>query len=164
MLENCDSHCRNRRQRNWQSSSPWLSLGINTCAGSVSRLSIPSRTAVSRRPRRAWAWSCIRYRGPKHLRKDHRIWLRVMDDKTCKTWPPGLVPVEYSNDQGTWKGYIHAWGWNNVAIVAVVAPPTSQDYFNYFRAWDPKRTTSRYSVFPSSAGIGIRCWPRFRRL
>ena len=76
----------------------------------------------------------------KHLRRDHRIWLLVMDDKTGKTWPQGLVPVEYSKEQGTWKGYIHAWGWNNVAIVAVVARGHLRTTSTTSREWDPKRT------------------------
>ena len=74
----------------------------------------------------------------KHLPKDHKVWLLVMDEKARKIWPQGLVPVEYDKEQGTWKGYIHAWGWNNVTVVAVVAPPTSQDYFNYFQRMGPK--------------------------
>ena len=69
----------------------------------------------------------------KHLPKGHKIWLLVIDEKTGKTWPQGFASVEFSKEQGTWSGYINVWGWQNVTVAAVVAPPTSQEYFNYFQ-------------------------------
>lgn len=67
----------------------------------------------------------------KHLPKDHRIWLLVLD-KSGRAWPQGLATVEYDKTKGTWKGFINAMGSHEVNIVAVIAPPTSQDYFEYF--------------------------------
>jgi hypothetical protein len=69
----------------------------------------------------------------KYLPKDHEIWLLVEDEFTGKAWPQGHAPVEYNKDKGTWKGFVNVMGWHSVIVVAVVAPPTSQDYFNYFQ-------------------------------
>jgi hypothetical protein len=69
----------------------------------------------------------------KQLPKGHEIWLLVMDTSKTKVWPQGFSPVEYDADKGTWKGYVHVWGWNQVTVVAVIAPPTSQDFFNYYQ-------------------------------
>jgi hypothetical protein len=74
----------------------------------------------------------------KHLPKDHRIWLLVVNEGASKIWPQSFAPAEYSKEQGTWKGWINALGWTNITIVAVVAPPTTQEYFNYFQRVGPK--------------------------
>jgi hypothetical protein len=74
----------------------------------------------------------------KHLPKDHRVWLLVMNEGASKIWPQSFAPVEYSKEQGTWQGWITAFGWTNITIVAVVAPPTTQEYFNYFQRAGPK--------------------------
>jgi hypothetical protein len=68
----------------------------------------------------------------RHVPKGHKIWLLAAEESTGKAWPQGFSPVEQSGD-GTWKGYIHVWGWHRVTIVAVIAPPTSQEYFRYFQ-------------------------------
>ena len=69
----------------------------------------------------------------KYIPKGHRIWLIVADETKGKYWPQGFAPVEYHEDTGTWKGYIHVWGWQHVTIYAVIAPPTTQEFFNYFQ-------------------------------
>ena len=73
----------------------------------------------------------------KHLPKGHRIWLVVIDEGGGKFWPQSFSPVETNEAKGTWKGYVHVWGWQNkwqnVTITAVIAPPTTQGYFNYFQ-------------------------------
>jgi len=69
----------------------------------------------------------------KSLPQDHRAWLLVLDDVRGKVWPQGFEPVAYDKGKGRWKGYVHVWGWNHVTIIAVVAPPTSQEFFSYFQ-------------------------------
>jgi hypothetical protein len=68
-----------------------------------------------------------------HLPKDYKVWLLVVNEQTSEIWPQGFDGglVEYDEKHHTWKGYVHAWGWNNVTITAVIAPPTTQEYFNY---------------------------------
>jgi hypothetical protein len=69
----------------------------------------------------------------KYLPKGNRIWLIVADETNGKFWPQGFEPVDYHPDTETWKGYVTVFGWHRVTIIAVIAPPTSQDYFNYFQ-------------------------------
>ncbi|HEX3747650.1 MAG TPA: hypothetical protein VHW09_27130 [Bryobacteraceae bacterium] len=69
----------------------------------------------------------------KHLPKGHAVWLIVIDEKKGKHWPQGFERVEYHEATGTWSGYITADGWHQVTVTAVVAPPTTQEYFNYFQ-------------------------------
>jgi hypothetical protein len=76
----------------------------------------------------------------KYLPKGHGIWLVVRDDTKGKFWPQGFEPVEYQANTGTWKGYVTVSGWHRVTIIAVVAPPTSQEYFNYFERVAAKTT------------------------
>jgi hypothetical protein len=100
------------------------------------------------------------------LPKGHRIWLIVVDETKGRYWPQGFEAVEYHGETGTWSGYITAEGWHSVTVVAVVAPPTTQDYFNYFQrvghktSYDPllgipqecrKRDTVRCKVPPAPA-------------
>jgi hypothetical protein len=69
----------------------------------------------------------------KYVPKGHKIWLVVANEAHGKFWPQGFEPVEYNRATGTWSGYITVFGWHRVAIYAVVAPPTTQEYFDYFQ-------------------------------
>lgn len=69
----------------------------------------------------------------KHLRKGDEIWLLTQDELTGYVWPQGFFNVQYNPQQGTWMGKINGNGKKQVKIVAVVAPPTSQDFFRYFQ-------------------------------
>ncbi len=69
----------------------------------------------------------------KRLLKGHQIWLLTQDDSKGAVWPQGFFPVEYDPSEGTWSGKINGSGKPNVRIVAVVAPPSSQDFFRYFQ-------------------------------
>ena len=63
----------------------------------------------------------------------HEIWILSQDESSGLIWPQGFFPVRYDPGEGTWVGKINGGGKKNVKIVAVVAPPTSQDYFRYFQ-------------------------------
>jgi hypothetical protein len=67
------------------------------------------------------------------LPKGHRIWLLTQDGRTENVWPQGAVEVQYDPVNKTWEGQIHWGDGANLRIIAVVAPPTSQDYFRYFQ-------------------------------
>jgi hypothetical protein len=69
----------------------------------------------------------------KNVPEGHKIWLIVANAAINKLWPQGFFPVQYDEARGTWKGYVHAWGWNRLTVIAVIAPPTTQDYFNYYQ-------------------------------
>lgn len=70
----------------------------------------------------------------KKLPENHHIWVLTQDDSTGFIWPQGFFPVQHDPYQGTWLGKINGSGKKQVRIVAVVAPPTSHDFFNYFQA------------------------------
>jgi hypothetical protein len=69
----------------------------------------------------------------KRLPKDHEIWLLTQNEATGQLWPQAFFAVKYDHQQKTWVGKITAEGWKSVKIVAVVAPPSSQDFFRYFQ-------------------------------
>jgi hypothetical protein len=89
----------------------------------------------------------------KHLRKDHKIWLVVVNESGDQFWPQGFAPVETNEANGTWRGYIHAFDWQykwqNITITAVIAPPTTQDYFNYFQRVGKKTDYAALSAIPA---------------
>jgi hypothetical protein len=71
-------------------------------------------------------------RKPKH----HEIWLLVEHELTGQVWPQGFASVHYDAERQTWEGKINAWSAGRVGqirIVAVVAPPTSQEFFRYYQ-------------------------------
>jgi hypothetical protein len=71
----------------------------------------------------------------KSLPKNHMIWLLVQDEKSPRVWPQAAYRVEYDPGEGRWVGRISVGpGYEKVQIVAVVAPPTSNEFFEYFYA------------------------------
>jgi hypothetical protein len=73
----------------------------------------------------------------KHLPKNHEIWLLVEQLVTRCVWPQGFSRVVFDPARKSWSGRINpsvsGARRGPVKIIAVVAPPTSQDLFNYFR-------------------------------
>jgi hypothetical protein len=69
----------------------------------------------------------------RRLPKGHEIWLMTQDESTGLLWPQGFFPVHFDSRERTWMGKINGSGKKQVKIVAVVAPPTSQDLFRYFQ-------------------------------
>ena len=65
--------------------------------------------------------------------KGHKIWLVVANEAQGKFWPQGFSRVEYDSGTGAWKGYVTVFGWQNVTIFSVIAPPTTQQYLDYFQ-------------------------------
>lgn len=97
----------------------------------------------------------------KRLPKNHEIWLLREHEVTRKVWPQGFPSglVRYDPGQGEWSGRVAVQNDQRaIKIVAVVAPPTSQDFFRYFqRLGDqhqnhvpldriPDECTNRFSV------------------
>jgi hypothetical protein len=65
--------------------------------------------------------------------KDHAIWLLVEDPRKGKVWPQGFFTVQYDPKTNEWFGRVNGSPGRQTKIIAVVAPPTSQDYFKYFQ-------------------------------
>jgi hypothetical protein len=89
----------------------------------------------------------------KHLPKGHRIWLVFVHEAGGQFWPQSFAPVETNDAKGTWKGYIHVFDWQykweNITIMALIAPPTTQQYFNYFQRVGKKTGFEPLSAIPA---------------
>lgn len=66
------------------------------------------------------------------LPKDHRIWLLIETQRTADIWPQGFQAVQHDPQTGEWEGRINP-SEADVLIHAVVAPPSSDDFFRYFQ-------------------------------
>jgi hypothetical protein len=67
------------------------------------------------------------------LPKGHAIWLLTQDETSGQVWPQGEEVVQFDQDKGEWSGIIIERPNKSVRIIAVVAPPTSCDLFNYYQ-------------------------------
>lgn len=68
----------------------------------------------------------------KKLPRDHRIWLLREDERSGRVWPQGFSPVQFNPDTGEWVGRVTGSS-GPIKIVAVVAPPTAHDLFQYYQ-------------------------------
>ncbi len=68
-----------------------------------------------------------------HLPPGHKIWILNESTRSGEIWPQ-ISPVRWPLQQSEWEGrtFVRS-GQNNVTIIAVVAPPTSDDFFAYYR-------------------------------
>jgi hypothetical protein len=69
----------------------------------------------------------------KRLPDKHEVWLLTQDELSGKVWPQGFSRVQFNPERGTWTGRIGGTPGQSVKIVAVVAPPTSVDFFRYYQ-------------------------------
>jgi len=69
----------------------------------------------------------------RRLPQGNEIWLLTEDESTGLFWPQGFFNAHYDPQSKTWLGKIFGGGRKNIRIVAVVAPPTSQDFFRYYQ-------------------------------
>ena len=67
----------------------------------------------------------------KRRPENHEIWLLIEDPSGC-VWPQGFSRVQHNQDTGDWVGRVHTQ-FSEPKIVAVVAPPTSVDFFRYYQ-------------------------------
>ena len=69
----------------------------------------------------------------KRLPKNHQIWLLVQDERTNQVWPQGFEKVQYNPEKKEWFGRVIDLKGKTTRVLAVVAPPTSDDFFRYFQ-------------------------------
>jgi Predicted nucleotide-binding protein containing TIR-like domain len=70
------------------------------------------------------------------LPSNHTIWLLNQDQFSERVWPQGFSDgrVKYHPQTGEWEGRVYvAPSQVNISIIAVVAPPTSQEFFEYYQ-------------------------------
>jgi len=73
----------------------------------------------------------------KRLPRDHEIWLLTEDHRSGRVWPQGFEPVQFDREKGEWIGRVHSRD-PQPKIIAVVAPPTSVDFFKYYQRMGSK--------------------------
>ena len=69
----------------------------------------------------------------KKLPKGHEIWLLTQNHLDGSVLPQGFFPVQYNGHDGTWMGKSSGNGRSPIKVIAVVAPPTSVEFFQYFQ-------------------------------
>jgi|SRR5215469_4996523 len=82
----------------------------------------------------------------KHCPKDCEIWLLV-EDRSGYIWPQGFSLVSFDKERGQWVGRVHTQH-SQPRIVALVAPPTSQDFFKYYHLWGCKTNWAALKRIP----------------
>jgi hypothetical protein len=69
----------------------------------------------------------------KKLPAGEEIWLLIEDEVTKKFWPQSGYAVQFNPITGEWHGRISDHRPDKfVKIIAIVAPPTSQQLFRYY--------------------------------
>jgi hypothetical protein len=89
----------------------------------------------------------------KHLPKGHEIWVLTQNERTGQVWPQGFFMAQYNRETGMWMGKVNGSGGPMIRIIAVVAPPTSQDFFRYFQ----KLGTLRNYQFEPLTRVPLEC-------
>src|SRR5579862_2290469 len=74
--------------------------------------------------------------------------------ETCRSWPQGFFPVQFGPSEGTWFGQIDPGHRRHIRIVAVVAPPTSEDFFTYYERVGRE---VRRGIFEPLSGVPAEC-------
>jgi hypothetical protein len=92
-----------------------------------------AETLIDKQPLGPNSFSYIVRGTLKSLPDGHMIWLLTADDQTEQYWPQGFQSVQYNQQTGEWQGRVHV-GRSPLRIVALVAPPTSQQLFRYFQS------------------------------
>jgi hypothetical protein len=67
------------------------------------------------------------------LPKGHKIWLLTKDENTGRVWPQSFEDATYYEETKMCEGRVNGSRKSRLAIIAVVAPPSTQDYFRYFQ-------------------------------
>ncbi len=69
----------------------------------------------------------------RHLPKGHQVWLLTQDETIGRRiYPQGFFHVHLNPRDKTWHGLIDGGTRQQINVIAVIAPPTSQEYFQYF--------------------------------
>ena len=69
----------------------------------------------------------------KRLPKGHEIWLLRQDEFSSKLWPQGFFRAVFDPETKQWHGRVNGTGQPSFRVIAVVAPPTSHDFFTFFQ-------------------------------
>ena len=107
---------------------------VNTLLGNQIKITLPGNDGILSQPEDFYGAKAYIVRGTlKRLPKNHRIWLLTEDYAGGPIRPHGFFPVIYKDKEGTWWGKVNSVGKQRFRLIAVVAPPTSDDFFTYYQ-------------------------------
>ena len=93
----------------------------------------------------------------KHLQKGHSIWL-LNANKDGQQWPQERITT-YDQVSGLWEGRVYLQKqFNGTDINAVVAPPTSQQLFEYYKYHGSLGNWRPISQIPPECRNVARVW------
>ena len=92
----------------------------------------------------------------KRLPKGHLIWLLTQEPLYGKVWPQGLSQVQYNPSTKEWSGKVTGNHGKESIIIAVVAPPTSIEFFRYY-----ERVGEKHNDYQALDGIPTECSNNF---
>lgn len=103
--------------------------------GRLIQITSPRPGEVLQHPQPLGKGSSYEVRGKlKRLARDHEIWLLREDEQSREVRPQGFSAVQFDPHSGEWSGRVIGPAGQTIKIVAVVAPPTSQDLLRYYQA------------------------------
>jgi hypothetical protein len=96
----------------------------------------PGETLNERDARIVEGMRCFAVRGKLgFVPEGHAIWILLQTPGGTSTWPQGFYKVNFDNESHTWHGFFFAPDrGRQVQVAAVVAPPTSQEFFTYYQS------------------------------
>lgn len=108
--------------------------GMHRLLGNGIKIVIPGSDGLLSQPEDFYGGKAYIVRGTlKRLPKDHRIWLLTEEYAGAPIRPHGFFPVIYNETDRTWWGKVNSMGKQRFRLIAVVAPPTSDDFFTYYQ-------------------------------
>jgi hypothetical protein len=95
----------------------------------------PGETLNERDARRIQGLRCFEITGRLgFVPEGHAIWVLVQAVGGEQIWPQGFESVKFDDRSHQWSGHFYAPDHDSqVQIVAVVAPPTSREFFTYYQ-------------------------------
>lgn len=114
----------------------WLKDGLYRVRGDRIKITSPANEDwLSDDPDEKFGILSFRVRGTlRRLPKDHRIWLLRQEVGNKDLFPQGFAQTDYEPLTGNWSGRVNGSAISSrTCIWAVVTPPTSCDFFEYFQ-------------------------------
>jgi hypothetical protein len=136
-------------ERGWALGSGFL----RRLVGGKIRITVPQQREKPETLQDAQAWGQDYSFGVegtlRHLPKEHQIWLLTQDESSGQVRPQGFSSVTYNPDNKRWLGRVIARPGSRVKVVAVVAPPTSHDFFTYYQKHGSKTNWAPLERIPA---------------
>ena len=108
--------------------------GISRFLGNRIKITVPGGDGILSQPEEFYGSQAYVVRGTlKRRPREHQIWLLTEDHAGGPVRPHGFFLVIYNDKERSWWGKINPAGRKHFRLIAVVAPPTSHDFFMYYQ-------------------------------